>query len=149
MKKRQPLPPTYFLIFLLLAIVLHFVLPLIKLIYPPYNFTGVLLIGIGIYLSIWADRLLKVKNTTVKPFEKTTYFIQEGPFRFSRHPMYLGMVIILVGVAILLGSISPFICSLGFFITMNIIFIPQEEKILKEAFGQDFINYKRRVRCWV
>ena len=149
MKKRGPLPPTYFLIRLLLAIALHFVLPLTKLINPPYSYAGVLLIGIGIWLNIWADCLFKVKNTTVKPFEKTTYFIQEGPFRFSRHPMYLGMVIILVGVAILLGSVSPFICPLSFFITISIFFIPQEEKTLEKTFGQDFINYKRRVRCWI
>jgi len=104
MKKRGLLPPTYFLIFLLLAIALHFVLPLVKLIYSP---------------------------------------------RFTRHPTYLGMVVILVGVAILLGSISPFICPFGFFIAMSIVFVPQEEKALKKTFGQDFINYKRRVRCWV
>ena len=148
-KKKAPLPPTYFLLCLLLAIVLHFVLPLVKIIYPPYNYTGVLFIGMGIWIIIWTDRLFKVKNTTVKPFEKATCFIQEGPFRFTRHPMYLGMIIILVGVAILLGSISPFICPIGFFIAMSIVFIPQEEKALEETVGQDFIYYKRRVRCWI
>ena len=149
MKRKGPLPPTYFLMCLLCAIVLHYILPLAKLSYPLYNYAGVLLIGIGIWLNIWADRLFKVKNTTVQPFGKTTYFIQEGPFRFTRHPMYLGMVILLVGVAILLGSISPFICPFVFFIIMRSIFIPKEEKALEETFGQDFINYKRHVRRWI
>ena len=143
------MPPTYFLVCLLLAITLHFALPFAKLIYPPYNYVGVLFIGIGTWLNIWADCLFKTKNTTVKSFKKTTYFIQEGPFRFTRHPMYLGMVIILVGVAILLGSISPFICPFGFFIAMSVVFIPREEKALEKAFGQAFTNYKRRVRCWI
>jgi len=63
--------------------------------------------------------------------------------------MYLGMVVILIGAAILLGSISAFISPFVFFIIMNGTFIPHEEKALEEAFGQDFVDYKRRVRCWI
>jgi len=147
--KRKPLPPTYFIIYLLLAIGLHFVLPITKLIHSPYNYIGILLIGIGIWLNIWADGLFKKKTTTVKPFEKSAYLIEEGPFLFSRHPMYLGMVAILLGVAVLLGSITCFIAPVGFFITMNVAFIWHEEKALKETFGQRFIDYKKRVRRWL
>jgi protein-S-isoprenylcysteine O-methyltransferase Ste14 len=149
MKKGKILPPTYFFICLLLAIVLHFILPVKKLISTPYNYVGILLIGIGIWLNIWADRLFKNKNTTVKPFEKSSSLIEEGPFVFSRNPMYLGMVIILSGVAVLLGSIMPFIMPVAFFILISVAFIPQEEKALEETFGQSFIEYKKRVRCWL
>ncbi len=147
--KRKPLPPTYFIIYLLLAIGLHFVPPITKLIYSPYNYIGILLIGIGIWLNIWADGLLKKNNTTVKPFEKSTCLIEEGPFLFSRHPMYLGMVAILSGVAALLGSITCFIAPVGFFITMDVVFIPREERALEKTFGQKFLDYKKRVRRWL
>jgi len=149
MEKRKLLPPAYFLIYLLVAIGLHFALPIAKLVCAPYNYTGILLIGIGIWLNIWADGLFKKKTTTVKPFEKSAYLTEEGPFLFSRHPMYLGMVAILSGVAILLGSIMCFIAPVGFFITMNVAFIPYEEKALEETFGQRFIDYKKRVRRWL
>jgi len=149
MEKKRLLPPTYFLICILLAIVMHFTLPFFRLIHPPYNYVGALFIGVGIWFNFWPDRLFKRKNTTVNPFEKPTFFIQEGPFCFTRHPMYLGMVIVLIGEAVLLGSISPFICPLGFFIAMHLIFIPKEEEALEKAFGQHFISYKKRVRRWL
>ncbi|MCK4673135.1 DUF1295 domain-containing protein, partial [candidate division WOR-3 bacterium] len=123
MNKRKLEPPTYFLIYLLLTIGLHFILSVMQLIYAPYRFIGILLLGIGIWLNMWADGLFKKKNTTVKPFEKSSALILEGPFRFSRHPMYLGMVIALLGVAIILGSLITFLVPIAFFITMQIVFI--------------------------
>ena len=149
MKKSGILPPTYFYVFLLLAIGLHFLLPLKKFIVTPYNYIGILLIGIGIWFNIWADRLFKNKKTTVKPFEKSSFLIEEGPFIFTRNPMYLGMVIILLGVAVLLGSFSPFLMPVAFFVLISITFIPQEEKALEETFGQSFVEYKKRVRRWL
>lgn len=142
-------PPIYFLIYLLLAIGLHFILPVIQLIHTPYKFIGILLLGIGIWLNLWADGLFKKKNTTVKPFEKSSALILEGPFRFSRHPMYLGMVIALLGVAIILGSLITFLVPIACFVTMQIVFIRHEERALEQTFGQKYLDYKKRVRCWL
>jgi len=142
-------PPTYFLICLLLALVLHFVLPLKQLIHFPYTLIGIVLLVIGIWLNIWTDNLFKQMNTTVKPFLKPSAFISKGPFRISRHPMYLGMVVALLGVAILLGSLVSFLGAIACFITMQIVFIPHEERALEETFGQKYLDYKNRVRCWL
>ena len=149
MNKRRLEPPTYFLIFLLLAILLHFVLPVIQIINSPYKYIGILLLGIGIWLNMWADGLFKRKNTTVKPFEKSSALILDGPFRFSRHPMYLGMVIALLGVAIILGSLITFLVPIAFFVSMQIVFIRHEEKALEQTFGQEYLDYKNRVRSWL
>ncbi len=149
MKQSKLLPPTYFFIYLLLIIGLHFIVPIMQLIYAPSRFIGILLLGIGIWLNMWADGLFKKKNTTVKPFEKSSALILEGPFRFSRHPMYLGMVIALLGVAIILGSLITFLMPIAFFITMQIVFIRHEEKALEQTFGQEYLDYKNRVRCWL
>lgn len=149
MKKGKILPPTYFLISLISAVGIHLVLPIRKFIDTPYNYTGILFIGAGIWLNIWADRLFKQKKTTVKPFEKSSFLIEEGPFTFSRNPMYLGMVIILLGEAVLLGSIIPFIITVAFFILLSVVFIPDEENALEGDFGQGFIEYKKRVRRWL
>lgn len=120
-----------------------------QLIYAPYRFIGILLLGIGIWLNMWADGLFKRKNTTVKPFEKSSALILEGPFRFSRHPMYLGMVIALLGVAIILGSLITFLVPIAFFVSMQIVFIRHEEKALEQTFGQKYLDYKKRVRSWL
>jgi len=107
---------------------LHFVFPIQRIICPPWNNIGIALIAIGIILNIWADQLFKKRNTTVKPNEVPVFLVQEGPFRFSRHPMYLGMVIVLLGTVVILGSVSPFACVVIFFMTMGTFFVPCEEK---------------------
>lgn len=148
-KKGNLEPPIYFLIYLLLTIGLHFILPIVQLIHTPYKYCGILLMGIGIWVNIWADGLFKKKNTTVKPFRKSSALILEGPFHFSRHPMYLGMVIALLGVSIILGSLITFLMPIAFFITMQIAFITHEEKAMEVTFGQEYLDYKNRVRCWL
>ena len=144
------LPPTVFYTLLLLAIVSHFIVPTVTLIRPPYSFIlGVPLILFGVSLNIWADSLFKKRNTPVKPMEMPVAFVTDGPFRISRHPMYLGMAAILLGVAIVLGSILPFAFPILFVALMERLFIPLEEANLEQAFGDDYRAYKKRVRRWI
>lgn len=115
----------------------------------PYKYLGIILIIIGSWLNYRADQIFKNKQTTVKPYEKSTALIREGPFKFSRHPMYLGMALILLGVAFLLGSVTALIGPIIFIILMKIIFIPVEEKMMEQTFGQEYLDYKNRVRRWL
>ena len=75
--------------------------------------------------------------------------VKGGLFCFSRNIMYLGMVIMLLGIAIFSGSLIIFLVPVAFFITMNTLVIPHEENDLEQAFGEDYINYKKRVRRWL
>ena len=149
MKRRKPLPPTYFVIYLVLAIGLHFAVPWTKLSRGFCNYLGIPLVGVGIWLNLWADRLFKKEKITVKPFEQSTYLIEEGPFAFSRNPMYLGMLVIIVGAVIILGNPLSLIAAVSFFMTMEFGFIGGEEKVLEETFGPRFVDYKKRVRRWL
>jgi len=148
-KQSKILPPTYFYLLIILSIILHFLLPIILIIKPPFSYLGIIPIIIGIYLNIWTDKLFKTKKTTVKPYEKPSQFIIEGPFKISRHPMYLGMLLILLGIAIVLGSIITFIFPIIFILLMEILFIPFEENNLKNIYKQDYKKYKKRVRRWI
>lgn len=148
-KKNKFDPPIYFLMCLLLTLGLHFVLPVRQLIYFPYTLIGIILLAIGIWLNIWTDNFFKQQNTTVKPFLKPSAFISEGPFRISRHPMYLGMVVALLGVVILLGSLTPFLAPIACFVTMQMVFIHYEERAMEETIGEEYIKYKNSVRCWL
>ena len=67
----------------------------------------------------------------------------------ARNPMYLGMVLILIGAALLLGTLSPFIIIPLFAITMDRIFIVAEERMLDERFGDERKQYKTNVRRWI
>jgi protein-S-isoprenylcysteine O-methyltransferase Ste14 len=143
------LPPTVFYTLLILSIASHFAVPTLMLIRPPFSFLGVPLILFGAGLNIWADSLFKKRNTPVKPMEMPVTFVTDGPFRISRHPMYLGMAAILLGVAIVLGSILPFAFPILFVALMERLFIPLEEANLERAFGDDYRAYKQRVRRWI
>ena len=147
--KPRFMPPTYFFILLFLAIAMHFIFPIKKVIFPPYTYIGFLLIAFGGIINIWTDCLLKKRKTTVKPHKNPTYLIASGPFRFTRNPQYLGFAAIILGVAVLHGTLITFIFPVIFIILMELMFIPIEEKNLEKAFGKRYLNYKKQVRRWI
>lgn len=85
----------------------------------------------------------------MKPDEVPTEFVTSGPYRFSRHPMYLGLVLTLLGVALLLGSLVPFLAVPVFFALMEEVFIPKEEENLTAAFAEHWAKFRTRLRKWL
>jgi protein-S-isoprenylcysteine O-methyltransferase Ste14 len=128
---------------------LHFTLPLLQIIKYPFNLIGILFLITGAGLNIWADQMMKKYNTTVKPDEKPTVLIETGVFKLSRNPMYLGMALLLLGAGFILGSVTSFVGVILFVAVMEMVFIPQEEKILQEQFGEEFKAYKKKVEKWL
>ena len=100
-------------------------------------------------LNLSADRKFKEVKTTVKPFESSTYLVTDGVFRISRNPMYLGMVAILLGGAVFLGTLTPFLIALIFAILIDIRFIKAEEKMLDDTFGEKWQSYKSKTGRWL
>lgn len=149
MNSSKILPPAYLLITILVMIALHVVLPIITIVSFPWNLLGLLFLGVGTGMNIVASNIFKKANTTIKPFEEPDTLITGGPYRVSRNPMYLGFVLILLGVALLLGSVLPFIIIPGFMILIESNFIRLEEQRLEQKFGSRWLNYRRRVRWWV
>jgi protein-S-isoprenylcysteine O-methyltransferase Ste14 len=149
MKSNPILPPTYLAIAIIAMVALHFVIPLERLIPFPWNLLGLLPIALGATLNLVADRELRKADTTVKPYQESAALVTTGAYVISRHPMYLGFVLILLGLAILLGSLSPFIVIPVFAVAMDRGFIVVEEQMLAVKFGQAWLDYKARVRRWV
>ena len=139
-------PDIYLIVFLALAILFHFGLPIKKALFPPYTYVGWVFVAVGPILIIWTDLLFKKKKTTVKPYEQPIQLLISGPFRISRHPMYLGMVLLLLGVAIVHGTLISFVFPVVFGILMELPFIPFEETNLERIFGNQHLEYKQRVR---
>lgn len=142
-------PPTYFAALLLFSAALHYAYMGLQVVETPFAYLGLLPIVFGVVLNLWADSLFKKNGTTVKPQEMPTALLISGPFRISRHPIYLGMVAILLGEAVFLGSLIAFVFPLIFAMLMELFFIPKEEKNLEKAFGREYVDYKRRVRRWI
>lgn len=149
MRSKKILPPQLFFIFVVVSVLLHFVKPIFLYVKFPVNLIGIIFIVLGLFLNIWADHLFKKVKTTIKPFEKSKQLTTEGPFRFTRNPMYLGMLLALIGESLIFGSIVTIISPLLFIILINKVFIKYEENDLEKTFGKEFLIYKSRVRKWI
>lgn len=149
MKPINIIPPVYLFLAIAIMIFLHFLLPGTKVLAVPWNLLGVIPLVLGIVINLIADKSFKRHETTVKPLEDSTALITTGVFRFTRHPMYLGFVLILLGIAVLFGSFTPYIVVLVFTIFMDTVFIKHEEKKLEGTFGQAWLEYKKMVRRWI
>jgi protein-S-isoprenylcysteine O-methyltransferase Ste14 len=147
--KRFRLPPTYFNLSWITMTILHFTVPVYYFLPIPYNLTGILLMLPGLWMNMWASNYFNKVNTTVKPFQTSTHLVTTGFYRISRHPMYLGMLLILLGIFLLLGSLTPFIVIPVYIALINRKFILPEEKMLLKTFGEDYKNYTQKVRRWI
>jgi protein-S-isoprenylcysteine O-methyltransferase Ste14 len=149
MAHSKALPPTYLIITMVVMLGLHFSVPVTTLITYPSNLLGSIPLVTGVALNLMADRALKIYKTTVKPFQVSSALVTTGVYRISRHPMYLGMVLILIGGALLMGSLSPFLAVVMFAALMELIFVRAEERMLEQEFGERWRAYKQRVRRWI
>ena len=93
-------------------------------------------------------RFRKAK-TQIHTFKVPKKLVTTGLFQYSRNPIYLGFTIVLLGIALLYGSLSTLIPVLLFFLIANFWYIPFEEKNMKKVFGQSYLFYRRRVRRWL
>jgi len=146
---KSPLPPTYFLGAIVLAVALHFLLPLRQLLAFPWRLAGLVPLVLGVALNLLADQTFKKHHTTVKPFEESNALVTSGVFGLSRNPMYLGMTLIILGMALLLGSATPWFVVVLLPFLFDRVFIAPEEKMLEETFGDEFRAYRKRVRKWI
>lgn len=149
MKDKQVLPPTYIFVAIVMVVIFHVLLPGPKILALPWNLLGIIPLAAGIIMNLIADRAFKRAGTTVKPYQESTALITNGVFRVSRNPMYAGFVLILLGITILLGSLTPYSVIIVFAVLMDAMFIRVEEHMLEKTFGEAWLDYKKNVRRWL
>jgi protein-S-isoprenylcysteine O-methyltransferase Ste14 len=128
---------------------LHVAVPIVWLIQPPYSYLGLVPILVGLAISGAASRSFRKVGTPVVPFEPSTTLVTDGLYRYTRNPMYLGLVVTLVGVWIVLGTLSPLLALVAFVCIIELQFVRGEELFLDEIFGEQYRSYKTRVRRWL
>jgi len=149
MKSGNVMPTTCLLIAIVVMVALHFLFPVARIIPPLWNLLGIIPLALGVIINLIADRAFHKVNTTVKPFKESTALITEGVFRISRNPMYLGFVLVLIGIAVLIRSLTPYVIILAFAILMDRMYIRVEERMLAEEFGTEWEEYKQSTRRWL
>jgi protein-S-isoprenylcysteine O-methyltransferase Ste14 len=139
----------YFLVALLLMVFFHRVAPWAHVLDAPYRYAGIILAGLALGLGAWAAALFRRAGTNIRPFMPSTALVVAGPYRFTRNPMYVGMAGILLGAAVFMGSLTPFIVIPAFMALIAERFIIPEEAKLEATFGREYLNYKASVRRWL
>ncbi|WIG60793.1 MAG: Putative protein-S-isoprenylcysteine methyltransferase [Ktedonobacterales bacterium] len=100
-------------------------------------------------LGFAALRAMRRAKTSVLPYRPTTALLTEGPFRLSRNPMYLGMAIQYVGLALLFNSLWAILLLPVALVIVHVTVIKREERYLEQQFGGEYRTYKARVRRWI
>jgi protein-S-isoprenylcysteine O-methyltransferase Ste14 len=148
-KKRKIIPPVYLFFALAFMWLLQRYFPVVQLVETPLAYAGVIPVLLGIMMAAISAGMFVKADTGLEPFEEATTLVTGGFYRVTRNPMYMGMFLILFGVAILLGSVSALLPLVIFVLIIRYNFVLGEERFLEKAFGQQYLDYKSEVRRWL
>lgn len=146
---KKLVPPILFLICLVLMALLRWLCPIRIVFAFPYSLLGIVPILGGLFLGLLGVRQFRKVRTNIRPFKEPDVFVTEGPFRYTRNPMYLGLSLALVGAWAMLGAVSSLLGVLVFVVMADRWYIPFEERMLREKFGPAFDAYCFKTRRWI
>lgn len=117
---------------------------------PILNKAGIVFIIFGVSLDIAALLQFRKNRTTLNPLspDKASTIVSSGLYQYTRNPMYLGMLIALTGWALMRGNLAGFVCLPLFVWVLTQMQIKPEERLLREKFGELYVQYTQNVRRW-
>jgi protein-S-isoprenylcysteine O-methyltransferase Ste14 len=143
-------PPVWALLYLIAAGALSWMYPWRRLIDLRIVWLGNALIAVGLAIALWAISLFQLEGTELNPTSETNKsLIIRGPYCFTRNPMYLGLIVLTLGIAVRVGSMPMFAVPVLLFTTANWVHIPFEEAKMRRQFGAEFGVYTSQVRRWI
>ena len=129
-----------------LAADLVFTLPLLL----QYKPGGIALIVLGVAVAASGRLTFRRLGAEIFPWsEAHSALVTAGPFRFTRNPMYLGIIVIGLGAALVAGTWLMWLVPIVIFALDHFVIIPYEEKSMERAYGDEYFAYKQRVRRWI
>jgi protein-S-isoprenylcysteine O-methyltransferase Ste14 len=144
-------PPAVPLLVILLGLGLNRLWPLEFGLGAParYWVGGTIVVGVLLGLGLYSVILVRRTGQSENPWKPTTQIVDRGPFRFTRNPMYLQMVLGCVGFSILLANAWILLLTpVGAWVLHRFAILP-EEAYLERTFGEQYLAYKRKVRRWL
>ena len=143
-------PPVWALLYSIAAGALSWMYQWRQLINLRIVWLSVALVVIGLAIAFWAFSLFRLEGTELNPTSETNkLLVIRGPYRFTRNPMYLGLIILTLGVAFRAGALPMFAVPVLLFTTANWVHIPFEEAKMHRQFGAAFDAYTSQVRRWI
>lgn len=125
--------------------------PVMELFNVEWQRLGYLFFGAAVLIDLWAMGKFRQAGTSVHPLrlERNRALVTDGIYRYTRNPMYLGMLLILAGFAIRLGSLSPFLLLPLYVYVLQHCQIIHEERFLAAQYGGTYQDYRAQVRRWL
>ena len=118
----------------------------------PYKYVlpvGILLAVLVGALVVKIARAFKRHRTSSEPKEEATAIVDTGPFRFSRNPAYVAAGLLQAVLGLLFNNLWILIMIIPAMIVINYVVVLKEEAYPEEKFGEDYLDYKSRVRRWI
>ena len=147
--KKKPPPPVFLLLSIIAMFLLDRFVPVAECDSPWAIGTGAVLLAAGLAITISSAQRFRRAGTPLRPFEESTAVVTSGLFRYTRNPMYLGMVVGQIGIASMLGSVTSPAPILVFVLIIHNLFIVHEERFMEGLFGEEYLAYKSAVRRWI
>jgi protein-S-isoprenylcysteine O-methyltransferase Ste14 len=141
------LPPTLVLFHVVAGITLNWMLG--GYYGRAWGWIGLILLIACFAMIAWAKKLFGVAGTPVPPNQPATAIVQDGPYKYTRNPMYLSFMLGYIGLSFLASA--PFMTLLAvplFFLLDRRVIVP-EEQYLSAKFGEAYLDYKKQVRRWI
>lgn len=120
-----------------------------KLFPPNWEYLGVFCVAAGLYAGGSAMLAERQARTASDPSAPPSILVTGGPFRVTRNPMYLGMALVLAGVALWRNDMILVAAPVVFVLFVNFTLIPREERQMENLFGDAYRRYKQHVRRWI
>lgn len=105
--------------------------------------------AVGIGVILWSAFLFRKHQTSIKPWEPTLKLIQEGPYRFSRNPIYVSFLVMSLGIIFLVNNAWALILLVPAFFFLDRYVIRKEEAYLTRKFGQSYTDFMKETRRWL
>lgn len=146
---KRLLPPYLVVICLGTMTFLHVVAPLASPLSGWLRLVGAVPLLAGAALAAAGSRQFERVGTNIKTFNLPDALVTDGLFRFTRNPMYVGFSLLLIGAAVLFGSLSALLIAVVFPVIADRWYIAFEERTMLETFGDDYAEYCQGTRRWV
>ena len=117
--------------------------------HPGVSAIGIVLIVTGTAWNLWGAIAMLRARTPINPYRPVDRIVSNGPFRFSRNPLYVGLDMIFPGLALVLDSAWGLVLFAGLLVIMHFGVIRREERYLRARFGPEYIEYCKRVRRYL
>ena len=142
-------PPVLLLIFIVAMVLSHYLIPGPIFAPRPYNLIGIVLMVVGFGIGLPAALRFRRVRTNLNTFNEPTVLVTDVVFRWTRNPMYLGMIVLLFGLAVLLGTLVPLLLAAVFAIIADRWYVRFEESAMRAKFGAAYEAYASQTRRWL